>query len=725
MPTLGDEKPENGEGHAVHADRVTSSPESPVPSPPSTSSGQAQPLAADTRPNLQAVITTAAGFDSLPYFQNVARLGIQAAEALAYAHEQGILHRDIKPANLLLDVNGDLWVADFGLARLEQDASLTVTGDMLGTLRYIDPEQALGQRVLDERSDVYSLGATIYELLVLRPAFSGADRQEILRRIASDEPKPPRQINPRIPRDLETIVLKAMTKEPAGRYQTARELATDLKRYLDQQPIHARRPKLADKCVKWSRRHPAAVWAAILVLLSTTIVSAVSTALIIKAFNGETEQRLQAEENERQAKVNAREAVANAKRAKAIADYMVGAFRSPDPGRDGRKITVAELLDRSAEELRGRFADDPRTKAALLQAIGQSYVGLGLYDESLPLFQIAYDLRKKAPGVELIDLIASMESVVKMHATLNHSDEAVKLAEEMLQILRAKMGPKHRMTLNAMHNLALSYMAAGRYDDSLKLQAETLELKTAALGPDDPDTLKTRHMVAVAYKSLGRPEDGLPLLEKTLQIQTANLGADNGDTLTSAKALADMYTSLDRPRDAIPLLESIRDFRLRDLGPNHPETLNVMRSLALAYRVAGRTDDAVALAEQTLKAQKAKPRSDPHVLLDAMNELAAAYQEAGEVDKALPLYEEGYKIAMARLPANDIDMPVFIGNLGNAYRVAGRWKEAIPVLEASFNRTNAKFGPKTLKRWITRTTSPSPTWKPADCANRCQCWSRY
>ncbi len=159
-----------------------------------------------------------------------AALGIQAAEALDHAHKLGIVHRDIKPANLLLDVQGNLWITDFGLARLQDDAGLTITGDLLGTLRYMSPEQALAKRgYLDHRTDIYSLGATLYELLTLRPAIDGQDRQEVLRKIAQDEPTPPRRLNPAIPRELETILLKAMSKEPGSRYATAQELADDLR----------------------------------------------------------------------------------------------------------------------------------------------------------------------------------------------------------------------------------------------------------------------------------------------------------------------------------------------------------------------------------------------------------------------------------------------------------------------------------------------------------------
>src|SRR5262249_46618841 len=147
------------------------------------------------------------------YFQAVARLGIQAAQALHHAHEVGVIHRDIKPANLMLDGNGTIWITDFGLAQIQGDAQLTMSGDLLGTLRYMSPEQALAKRVLvDHRTDVYSLGATLHELLTLEPVFDGADRQELLRQIAFEEPAQLRRHNKSIPAELETIVLKALEK---------------------------------------------------------------------------------------------------------------------------------------------------------------------------------------------------------------------------------------------------------------------------------------------------------------------------------------------------------------------------------------------------------------------------------------------------------------------------------------------------------------------------------
>jgi serine/threonine protein kinase/WD40 repeat protein len=189
------------------------------------------------------------------YFRGVARIGVQVAEALQYAHAQGVLHRDIKPSNLLLDLHGAVWVADFGLAKINDQADLTHPGDVVGTWRYMAPERFRG--VSDARSDVYGLGLTLYELLALHPAFEGSSREELIQQIAFRSPLRPRKLNAEVPRDLETIVLKAIEREPAERYQSAGDLAEDLRWFLEDRPIRARRCGPAERAWRWARRNPA------------------------------------------------------------------------------------------------------------------------------------------------------------------------------------------------------------------------------------------------------------------------------------------------------------------------------------------------------------------------------------------------------------------------------------------------------------------------------------
>jgi eukaryotic-like serine/threonine-protein kinase len=263
----------------------------PSPGSPRVSGTEAAPPA--------AALSTERSARGTAYFRTAAGLGVQAAGALAYAHGMGVVHRDVKPANLMVDDRGNLWVADFGLAHCQSHAGLTMTGDLVGTLRYMSPEQALARRVvIDHRTDVYSLGATLYELLTLEPVFDGRDRQELLRQIAFEEPSPLRRVNRAVPAELETIVLKALEKDPADRYPTARELADDLGRFLRDESIRAKRPSHLQRARKWARRHRTVVWsagaAAVLVLVVTVAALAVSNGVIAREKR-QTEDALRAE----------------------------------------------------------------------------------------------------------------------------------------------------------------------------------------------------------------------------------------------------------------------------------------------------------------------------------------------------------------------------------------------------------------------------------------------
>ncbi len=227
------------------------------------------------------------------YVHSVARIGADVADALEYAHAQGILHRDIKPANLLLDAQGQIWITDFGLAKAQDSDELTRTGDVVGTLKYMAPERFNGWS--DPRSDVYALGATLYELLTLRPAFDESDRVKLIVQVLHESPPPLRQFDRRIPRDFETIVLKSLAKEPGERYPTAGQMAVDLRRFVAGRPILARRFNLLERSWRWSKRNPPLAVAAAAVAAALVAVAVIAMMYATVQAKGNRENRILAE----------------------------------------------------------------------------------------------------------------------------------------------------------------------------------------------------------------------------------------------------------------------------------------------------------------------------------------------------------------------------------------------------------------------------------------------
>ncbi|MEZ6101162.1 MAG: serine/threonine-protein kinase [Pirellulaceae bacterium] len=252
----------------------------------------ARQSANDTAPKL--AFSTLPDADHEDPVRVVAQLGIQATEALHYAHENGIVHRDIKPANLLVNTDGKLFVTDFGLARVENTSGMTMTGDVLGTLRYMSPEQAVGGRMLDERTDIYSLGASLYELIGGRPVVSGTDRQEILQALIEKTPTPLNKIRQDIPRDLGTIIHKSIAKDPNERYRSMHEFGSDLRRFVSGEQIKARRPSLLKRSLLWSRRNRTMVVTAV---VTATIAAISCGAALVQAYRSEAKHRQLAEES--------------------------------------------------------------------------------------------------------------------------------------------------------------------------------------------------------------------------------------------------------------------------------------------------------------------------------------------------------------------------------------------------------------------------------------------
>jgi serine/threonine protein kinase/Flp pilus assembly protein TadD len=412
----------------------------------------AGPTAADTAPI--AALSTLKTTRPADYFRSIARLGIQAAEALHYAHEMGVVHRDVKPSNLLLDGDGQLYVADFGLAMTQGDSNLTVTGDLLGTLRYMSPEQASGRRALvDRRTDIYSLGASLYELATLRPAYPEQDRQRLLQQIITDPPQLPSQINRTVPKDLETIVLKTMSKEPGERYTTAQDLAHDLQRFLNDEPIRAKRPSATERVAKWSRRHRTLVASAIVMLFLSVIGLSVGALLI-------SQQRDAAQAAASDAKTQRGRAEGNLRQARAAVDKMFTKVAEELADRPHMEQLRRELLEEALQFYEGflqESGDDPEVRYETVLVHGRVadiYHALGDYSNCLKQCEAQHRM-VRALHAEFPEDARYHEELAKSYA---------RVGEVMLRHSRLDIAERYwDMALSEWTRLAADYKTNPRY----------------------------------------------------------------------------------------------------------------------------------------------------------------------------------------------------------------------------------------------------------------------
>jgi tetratricopeptide (TPR) repeat protein len=670
------------------------------------------------------------------YVQGAVRLALQAAEALDHAHTRGILHRDIKPGNLLLDAGGRLWVTDFGLAQVRGDDRVTLTGDVLGTLRYMSPEQALGRRtVIDGRTDVYSLGVTLYELLTLRPAIDGRDRAEILRRIADAEPTPPRKLNPAVPADLETIVLKATAKEAAGRYATAQELTEDLRSFLEHRPIRARRPGLLDRAAKWSRRHRAVVMTAAALLVLGTVGTSIGMVRALRAEHrartaeGLATDRLVAVTKEKE---RATAAEAKAKDEAAAAEAVITFLQndllgqaSPDENARDKKVTVEEVLGRAAARIAGKFAQHPAVEAKIRRTIGNTYRALSLYTAARPHLERAWELYRTNLGEEDLDSLRALSDLANLymdqgqapdpeplftkvlkvrsrllgeenaerldslillaevHRLRGRYSEARPLLDEAVTISRRALGEEHNTTLTAMNNLGVLYLGQRRYADAEPLLAKVLEVNRRNHGEEHPETLTSMNNLSEVYVGKGEYLRAAELLEKTLEISRRVRGVKHELTGQVRHNLARVYRIAKRLHRPIPLLEEeVREF-LALSGSNHPGTIQAMANLGIEYRDAGRLPEAIATLAMAweLERKRKGPPPDPHSLIPMA--LADAYDRACQFTSSEPLYREALEAARKRYKEEPLRAADVLDYLGRNLLKQRRHAEADPLLRES------------------------------------------
>jgi serine/threonine protein kinase len=566
------------------------------------------PMVADEdRPTLEA----APSIGDNAYLRTVARLGIQAADALGYAHEQGIIHRDIKPANLLLDRRGDLWVADFGMADVQGDAGLTLTGDLPGTLRYMSPEQASGQRaIVDRRTDIYSLGATLYELLTLQPAVTGPDKAGIIRRISEEEPVPIRRLNRSVPLDLATVVTKALSKDPANRYETAAKLADDLQRFLDSRPIAARPAGLLSRSWRWCRRKP----------MQAGLAAALVLALV-GGFAGITwnwrEAVRQKQDAERQkgllvisqgrAEASEKKALTHAARADAINDFLIEKLlrqAAPENNPAAKKVTLQEVLDRAAAGVGSSFKDQPEVEAAIRLTIGQTYHDLGDYVQSATHYRAALEIHRQKPDETGQGKFKAMNGLGHSLTHLNHLEEAEPLLVDAATETERLLGSTHDLCLTARVYLATLRQRQGRDSDAELLKRRLVDDKRLTRGPKDPSTLSALHNLGNVLAQERKYEEAEQLFRECLSIRREVNGAGHPDTILCSFSLGSMLSELGRVEEAEKLLRESFESSRQVLGAEHPTTLLMMNTLGALLNKAGRLDDAEKLLRLCLEARQ-------------------------------------------------------------------------------------------------------------------------
>jgi len=578
--------------------------------------------------------------DSTPhnrdYIQAMARLGIQAAEALDHAHQRGVLHRDIKPANLLVDDRGELWITDFGLAQMQGNASVSQSGSIVGTLRYMSPEQALGQRVLlDGRTDIYSLGVTLYELLTLQPALDGTDRSELLRKIAHDEPAPLRKLNPTAPADLETIVHKAMAKEPQDRYSTAQELADDLRRFLESRPIAARRPTLVERGVKWCKRHKPVVAAAAVLLLLATAGLAVSAALLKRANTLSEQRREQAETNLAQAERNytlAREAVDR---------YLTKVSEDRLLNQPHMVKLRQELLD-TAREFYQKLVDERKDDPQAQVDLGHAHLRLGKIADFQGSNKLAASEGEAARSIFTALVAGHPEAVdyrralARSHADLGstywktgrvaEAEAADKQAVEILEGLLAAHPKSNPLPFQLAHDLADSlvglgvrYINAGRIADARALNSRALGIREQ-LAAENPANSHVSRDLASGLEFLGM------------------IDSASGRPLEAEAAY----------KRSVSICQKVVNERPQDIECQE-QLSGANINLGVLYHRSGRNGNAVVAFNQALKslellvAQYPEARTYLRDLASTHNNLGNCYKDTGRPVEA----EAAYRRALA------------------------------------------------------------------------------
>jgi serine/threonine protein kinase/tetratricopeptide (TPR) repeat protein len=506
------------------------------------------------------------------WIETVCRIVIDVALGLEHVHANGIVHRDVKPSNVLVDAGARGRLFDLGLAHVVDEPGITRTGDLAGTPHYVAPEQVDDAQAVDARTDVYSLGVTLYELLTLRRPFEGRTTQEILRRIQNAEPAPPRRHHPQLPRELETICLTALEKEPARRYACAADMAADLERFLSFRPIHARPAGWRRRSWKFIRRRPAQA-----ALLGLALLVAVGTPIgLITANAAIRRQRDRAERTAVEARVEAE----NTRAVLAfLTDLVLAAVTE-----DGKPpITAGELLQLGATRAAAHYVDRPLLQASLFEAIGRTYANLDRPEAAIPMLDRSLALRERELGRTHLQVARVLHTLARAHLAGGDLEAAQALAERALRSL-PELGSA-RAEAAADTEVTLGDIAFARHDLAGARRAfENALAARRALDEESSETLATAEVLTRLGDVLveeGELDAAERILEEGHAIRRNLLGrVDLPDLASSLESLARLNERRGRSDDARVTLEEALGLYRKAYGSTDPAVARVLEGLA-------------------------------------------------------------------------------------------------------------------------------------------------